>query len=133
VKAADSSLVIAAFASWHESHDVARRVIDTGIRLVEHCTLETLSVLTRLPPPHRASGDLVLDFLRQRFPKPFLRLSAKAYRRFLFELPERGVAGGAVYDALIAATAAEHGVELLSCDRRAASTYERYGISFALL
>jgi predicted nucleic acid-binding protein len=133
VKAADSSLVIAAFASWHESHDVARRVIDTGIRLVEHCTLETLSVLTRLPPPHRAPGDLVLEFLRQRFPKPFLRLGARAYRRFLFELPERGIAGGAVYDALIAVTAAEHGVELLSCDRRAASTYERYGISFALV
>jgi predicted nucleic acid-binding protein len=133
VKAADSSLVIAAFASWHESHDVARSVIDTGIRLVEHCTLETLSVLTRLPPPHRTSGDLVLDFLQQRFPKPFLRLSATAYRRFLFELPERGIVGGAVYDALIAATAAEHGAELLSCDRRAASTYERYGISFALV
>ena len=133
MKAADSSLVIAAFASWHESHDVARRAIDAGVRLVEHCTLETLSVLTRLPPPHRASGELVRDFLRERFPKPFLRLSAKAYRRFLFELPERGIAGGAVYDALIAATAAEHGVELLSCDRRAASNYERYGIRFALV
>jgi predicted nucleic acid-binding protein len=133
VKAADSSLVIAAFASWHESHDVARRAIDAGVRLVEHCALETLSVLTRLPPPHRAAGNLVRDFLRERFPKPFLRLSAKAYRRFLFELPERGIAGGAVYDALIAATAAEHGIELLSCDRRAASNYERYGIRFALL
>jgi len=100
---------------------------------VEHCTLETLSVLTRLPPPHRASGELVRDFLRERFPKPFLRLSAKAYRKFLFGLPDRGIAGGAVYDALIAATAAEHGAELLSCDRRAASNYERYGIRFALL
>lgn len=133
MKAADSSLVIAAFASWHESHDAARRAVDGGIRAVEHCTLETLSVLTRLPPPHRASGVLVLDFLRERFPKPFLRLSAKAYRQFLFELPDRGIAGGAVYDALIAATAAEHGAELLSCDRRAASNYERYGIRFALL
>jgi predicted nucleic acid-binding protein len=133
VKAADSSLVIAAFASWHESHDVARRAIDAGVRLVEHCTLETLSVLTRLPPPHRASGELVRDFLRERFPKPFLRLRAKAYRRFLFELPERGIAGGGVYDALIAATAAEHSVELLSCDRRAASNYERYGVHFTLV
>jgi predicted nucleic acid-binding protein len=133
VIAADSSLVVAAFASWHENHEAARRAVDTGVRLVEHCTLETLSVLTRLPAPHRASGGLVRDFLRQRFPTPFLRLTAKAYRKFLFELPERGIAGGAVYDALIAATAAEHGAELVSCDRRAASTYERYGISFALL
>jgi predicted nucleic acid-binding protein len=125
--------VIAAFASWHESHDAARRLLDAGVRVVEHCTLETLSVLTRLPPPHRASADLVRDFLRERFPQPFLRLSTKAYRKFLFELPERGIAGGAVYDALIAATAAEHGAELLSCDRRAASSYELYGIRFALV
>jgi predicted nucleic acid-binding protein len=133
VRVADSSLVIAAFASWHESHDVARREVDAGIRVVEHCTLETLSVLTRLPPPHRASGDLVRDFLRERFPRPFLRLSAKAYRKFLFELSEQGIAGGAVYDALIAATAAEHGAQLVSCDRRAATNYERYGVRFALL
>jgi predicted nucleic acid-binding protein len=133
VKAADSSLVIAAFASWHESHDAARRALDAGVEAIEHCALETLSVLTRLPPPHRAPGDLVRDFLRERFPGPFLRLSAKAYRRFLFELPERGISGGAVYDALIAATAAAHGVELLSCDRRAAANYERYGVSFTLV
>jgi predicted nucleic acid-binding protein len=125
--------MIAAFASWHESHDLARRAVDAGIRVVEHCTLETLSVLTRLPPPHRAPADLVRDFLRERFPTPFLRLSAKAYRRFLFELPDQGIAGGAVYDALIAATAAEHGAELLSCDRRAAANYERYGVRFGLL
>lgn len=133
MKAADSSLLIAAFASWHESHDAARRALDAGVEVIEHCSLETLSVLTRLPPPHRAPGDLVRDFLRERLPGPFLRLSAKAYRRFLFELPERGISGGAVYDALIAATAAAHGVELLSCDRRAASNYERYGISFTLV
>jgi predicted nucleic acid-binding protein len=62
-----------------------------------------------------------------------LRLGAKAYRKFLSELPDRGVAGGAVYDALIAATAVEHGAELLSCDRRAAANYDRYGVRFALL
>jgi predicted nucleic acid-binding protein len=89
--------------------------------------------LTRLPPPHRASGELVRDFLRERLPRPFLRLSAKAYRKVSFELPDQGIAGGAVYDALIAATAAEHGAELLSCDRRATSNYERYGMRFALL
>jgi len=133
VKAADSSLIIAAFASWHESHEAARRALDAGVRAVEHCTLETLSVLTRLPPPHRASAELARDFLRERFTKPFLRLGAKAYRRFLFELPDRGIVGGAVYDAQIAATAAEHGAELLSCDRRAAVNYERYGIHFTLV
>lgn len=44
------------------------------------------------------------------------------------ELPERNIAGGGAYDALIAATAAAHSVALLSCDQRAASIYERYGV-----
>jgi predicted nucleic acid-binding protein len=133
MKIADSSLVVAAFASWHEKHEAARRVLDGGVRVVDHCTLEAFSVLTRLPPPHRAPAGVVRDFLRARFTKPFLRLSAKAYRGFLFQLPELGISGGAVYDALIAATAAEHDAQLLSCDRRAAANYERYGISFELI
>jgi len=133
VRAADSSLIIAAFASWHEKHDAARQALDAGIRIVEHCALETYSVLTRLPAPHRASGEVVRDFLRARLEQPALRLSIKAHREFLMSLPERGVAGGAVYDALVAATAAEHQAELLSCDRRASATYERYGIRFEVL
>jgi hypothetical protein len=61
-----------------------------------------------------------------------LRLSAKAYGKFLFELPEQSISGGAAYDAIIAAAVAEHGAELLSCDKRAASNYERYGVRFVL-
>ena len=133
MKAADSSLVVAAFASWHERHDSARRALDLGLQLVEHCAVETYSVLTRLPPPHRASGELVRDFLRARFKVPFLRLTVEAHRKFLLGLPEQGIVGGAVYDALVAATAAEHGAELVSCDRRAASVYARYGIRYQVL
>jgi predicted nucleic acid-binding protein len=133
VKAADSSLLIAAFASWHEKHDVARRALDAGVRIVEHCALETYSVLTRLPPPHRAAGDVVAGFLRARATRPFLRLGPKAYREFVLSLPVHGIAGGAVYDALVAATVAEHGLALLSCDRRAAPTYEQYGLHFEIV
>jgi predicted nucleic acid-binding protein len=131
--AVDTSLVVAAFASWHEQHEIARRVLDGGARLVEHCALETYSVLTRLPPPHRVPGDLLRAFLEARFPQPLLRLSARAYRIFLSTLPERGVSGGAAYDALVAATAADHRAELVSCDRRAAAIYERYGVKARLL
>jgi predicted nucleic acid-binding protein len=133
VTAADTSAVVAAFASWHESHEAARRALDAGLRLVEHCALETYSVLTRLPAPHRASGEVVWEFLRARFPEPFLHLSGAAYREFLSALPARGVSGGAAYDALVAATAAHHGAELVSCDRRAAPVYERYGVRMRLL
>ena len=131
--AADTSLVVAAFASWHERHEPARRTLDGGLRLVEHCALETYSVLTRLPAPHRASGEVVREFLKTRFPQPFLRLSPGAYRDFLSALPDRAVSGGAVYDALVAATAAHHGAELVSCDRRAAVVYERYRVRTQLL
>ena len=124
--AADTSVVVAAFASWHEHHDAARRALDGRPRLVEHCALETYSVLTRLPAPHRAAGEVVREFLAARFPQPFLRLTPRAFRDFLLALPGLAVSGGATYDALVAATAADHDAELISCDRRAAVIYERY-------
>jgi predicted nucleic acid-binding protein len=133
VKAADSSLIIASFASWHEKHEQARHLLDGGIRAIGHCALETYSVLTRLPAPHRVSGAVVRDFLRARFGQPFLRLGPKQHRQFVLGLPEHDVGGGAVYDALVGATAAAHECTLVSCDRRAASTYERYGVRFELL
>lgn len=133
MKAADTSVVVAAFASWHEHHDCARRALDGGLRLIDHCALESYSVLTRLPPPHRSAAAVVLEFLTVRFPQPWLRLSASAYKNFVRDLADRGVAGGASYDALVAATAAACDAELVSCDRRARTIYERYGVRTALL
>jgi predicted nucleic acid-binding protein len=133
VKAADTSLVVAAFASWHVHHDQARRAVDAGIRLVDHCALETYSVLTRLPPPHRSPGAVVIDFLRERFPRPFLRLSERRYREFVLGMIQRGVTGGAAYDALVAATAAATRAQLITCDRRASAVYDAYGVRFQLL
>ena len=133
MKAADTSVVIAAFASWHENHEAARRTLDAGLRLIEHCALETYSVLTRLPPPHRTSGAVVRDFLATRFPQPFLRLNAPSYKKFILELPDHGVTGGTAYDALVAATAADCAAQLVTCDRRALPVYERYGIRTLML
>jgi predicted nucleic acid-binding protein len=133
VRAADTSVVVAAFASWHERHEGARKALDGGLRLIEHCALETYSVLTRLPPPHRAPSMLVCDFLAARFPQPLLRLSVKAYKEFVLGMPGRAVTGGAAYDALVAATAAAHRAELVTCDRRALPMYERYGVRTQLL
>lgn len=133
MKAADTSLVVAGFASWHQQHDQARRVLDAGVRLIDHCALETYSVLTRLPPPHRSPAPVVRDFLRARFPQPLLRLSEARYRAFVLGLAEQGIAGGAAYDALVAATAAATRAELITCDRRAAGVYERYGVRFQLI
>ena len=133
MRTADTSVVVAAFASWHEHHESARRVMDGGVRIIEHCALETYSVLTRLPPPHRSPSAVVREFIQTRFPEPFLRLSAQAYKDFVLGLPERGVTGGAAYDALVAATAAGCKAELVTCDRRAASVYESYGVGTKFL
>lgn len=133
MKAADTSVVVAAFASWHERHEPARRALDTGIRLIEHCALETYSVLTRLPAPHRSAGIVVRDFLSSRFAQPLLRMTARDHRKFIEALPEHAITGGMAYDALIAATAAAAGAELVTCDRRALLVYERYGVAVQLL
>jgi hypothetical protein len=100
MKAADTSLVVAAFASWHEQHDAARHVLDAGVRLIDHCALETYSVLTRLPSPHRSPAPVVVAFLRARFPQPFLRMTEARYRGFVLALADQGITGGAAYDAL---------------------------------
>jgi predicted nucleic acid-binding protein len=133
VRAVDTSVVVAAFASWHEHHDRARMALDDGARLIDYCALETYSVLTRLPPPHRSTGEIVRDFLRLRFVEPYLRLDARGYRRFVLELPERGITGGAAYDALVAATAIAHCADLITCDRRAAPIYESFGVDVLFL
>jgi predicted nucleic acid-binding protein len=133
VKAVDTSIVVAAFASWHEHHTAARRVLDTGVRLIDHCALETYSVLTRLPAPHRSPARVVRDFLRARFPSPFLRLGGAGYRAFVLAIADRDITGGAAYDALVAATAAAHDAELVTCDRRAARVYDEYGVAFDVI
>ncbi len=129
----DTSIVVAAFASWHESHGAADRVVDGNARLVAHCAVEAFSVLTRLPPPHRVAGHLVRDFLAARFPNPYVGLDAADYRGLIPRLVETGISGGAAYDALIAATARAADEILVSCDRRAAQTYERIGVAFHLI
>ena len=133
MNAADTSVVVAAFASWHEHHERARKVLDAGLRMIDHCALETYSVLTRLPPPHRCAAAVVRDFLQARFVEPFLRLDGRAYKEFVLSLPDHSVTGGGAYDALVAATAAAHSASLITCDRRAASVYVSYGIQAAFI
>ena len=124
-----TSVVIAAFASWHEYHRVALAVLDRRPRLSAQAALETHSVLTRLPPPHRASPRLVRDFLVANFAEPLLTLTPEAHASLISELADTDVAGGAAYDGLIGAVAREHGATLVTLDQRARLTYHRLGVS----
>ena len=129
----DTSVVVAAFASWHEGHLAAVRALLRRPSLVAHVALESFSVLTRLPPPHRAAPSIVAAFLEARFPSPYLALPADEHRQLLATAVSLGLAGGAVYDALVAATSRHAGALLLSRDRRAARTYEALGAQYELV
>jgi predicted nucleic acid-binding protein len=127
VKAADSSVVIAAFATWHEHHAIARTAMASRPRLIAHAALESYWVLTRLPPPHRAHPSIVHAFIAERFTEPFLTLSEVGYQELLATIATGQILGGPAYDALIAFTAVEHQATLLSLDQRATPTYEAAG------
>lgn len=123
----DTSVAVAAFAPWQEHHSIALDAVAERVRLIGHVALETYSVLTRLPTPHRAPPELVFEFLIQNFPAPWLVLSARDHRRLVSTVASSKITGGAVYDALIGATALAAGETLLTLDRRAIATYEMLG------
>jgi predicted nucleic acid-binding protein len=124
VIAPDSSVVIAALAPWHECHRVARDVlVADAARLPAHVAFETTSALSRMPEGRRIAPAVVLDALKRGFKEQWLALDADGSRKALQRAVDAGVRGGALYDALIAATAAAHGAQIVSADHRAQATY----------
>jgi predicted nucleic acid-binding protein len=131
--ALDTSVVIAAVLAWHEEHATARDAADGGAAPA-HVVLESYSVLTRLPSPHRVTPTVATELLDGWFPsKRILLPGAALVRSLTARLGNAGVEGGAAYDALIGLTAAEHGAELLTRDARAARTYEALSVPYRLL
>jgi hypothetical protein len=131
--AVDTSVVVAGFASWHTMHGQAAEVLAEGPAVPGQVLAESYSVLTRLPPPHRAPPALVGEFLAERFPQPPLVLPARRLREFVLGFSTLGVVGGSVYDALVAGAAAHAGLTLVTCDGRATPVYQRVGCEIRLL
>lgn len=132
--AADTSVLVAAFASWHEHHDLAFAAIARVDAVVAHCLLETYSVLTRLPAPHRMTPEIVASFLDQTFgTHEVVALSANEQRTLVGLCVAQGIAGGSIYDALIASTCAQASLKLLTFDVRARQTYALLGAAHELL
>ena len=126
-------MLVAAFGRWHESHSAARDALTDRTVLLAPVAVEAFSVLTRLPPPHRAPSRLVLDFLDAHFGDPPVALSGPGVRALLAEAEASGIVGGGVYDALIAVTSREAGAALVSLDQRAARVYRALGVDHTLL
>jgi predicted nucleic acid-binding protein len=129
----DSSVVIAAFASWNVHHDAALEALGDARDLIAHAELESYAVLTRLPEPSRAQPGLVAQYLREDYPGKRLSLPDAERRALIDRMAGLSIAGGTVYDALVATTAEHHGYRLLSCDHRAESVYERLGVEVEYL
>jgi predicted nucleic acid-binding protein len=123
----DSSVAVALVTMDHEYHPVvAHAIAGRRLGLAGHAAFEALSVLTRLPPPFRRTPAIISRILAQQFPTSRF-LGQQSALDLLGRLPGLGISGGAVYDALVAATAVEHGLPLISLDRRAAGTYRALG------
>jgi hypothetical protein len=126
-------VAVAALTAWHVAHERVRRSA-AGTSIPAHARLETYSVLTRLPPAHRVHPSLAAELLDSWYPaEATLVPSTQLSRDVVARCARLGVAGGAVYDALVALTALEADAVLLTRDHRAASTYQRIGVRFRLL
>lgn len=100
--------------------------------LAGHAAFETYSVLTRRPSPRRVSARAAAFLVEQVFPETRW-LGPAASAELVGELAAHGVDGGSVYDALVGATAREHGLTLATRDRRAERTYRLLEVDFLLL
>ncbi len=123
----DSSVLIPALGIYHEAHERAMEALGEAPRLTAHVAFETSSVLSRMPEGQRVAATVVLDVLEHDFPTPWIVLDPEHQRACLRRAIDAGLYGGALYDALIAATAVENDAILLSADRRASATYEAMG------
>jgi predicted nucleic acid-binding protein len=131
---ADTSVIVAALASWHEHHDVAFSAVGRVDGIVAHCLLETYSVLTRLPAPHQLSGAVVSKYLDATFGQyPVFGLPPEDQRKLVATCVAHGLRGGQVYDAVIAASCARANAKLLTLDGRARQTYTALSIEHELI
>lgn len=129
----DTSAAVALLVADHEHHELTFTALSgRALGLCGHAAFETYSVLTRLPGLQRLSPPVAHRLLAANFPHT-RQLSADGGTALLASLGEHRFAGGAVYDALVAAAAVEHNLVLISRDRRAVQTYQRMGVRLELL
>jgi toxin FitB len=127
VTALDTSVAVPLLVQSHRNHDdVTRWWNGREAVLSGHALAETYAVLTRLPGDLRLAPADAARLMGARFGKPML-LGFRTAVRIPALLGRLGIAGGAVYDALVGLAAAEHGVELATRDLRAKGTYEAVG------
>jgi toxin FitB len=126
--AVDTSVAVPLLVRPHPAHDSTRAWRqDKDLRLAGHAAIEAYSVLSRLPGDLAVDPDTAHSLIEGLFPDS-LTLDPARQRSAVAVLAAHGVAGGAVYDGLVALAALEHGLPLATRDRRALGTYQRLGV-----
>lgn len=129
----DTSAAVPLVVADHAQHDATFAALAAlRLGLAGHAAFETFSVLTRLPSPARRTPGAVSQVIAGNFPHSRF-LGAQKAAQLLARLADHGIAGGSVYDALVGATAAEHGLPLATRDRRALETYRALGVEVRLI
>jgi hypothetical protein len=115
------------------AHDrITAMAADAVLGLAGHALFEMYSVLTRLPGSARLHPDRVAEIIERSFPVS-VALPPEAALQATGTFARAGIAGGAVYDGLVGLAAKAAGIPLLSCDRRAESTYAKLGVDVRLV
>ncbi|MGH9170810.1 MAG: type II toxin-antitoxin system VapC family toxin [Acidimicrobiales bacterium] len=124
----DTSVAVALVVIDHDYHaSTVAALQGRRLGLAGHAAFETFSVLTRLPAPLRRSPRVVSEVVRRAFEDSRF-LGEEASARLLGRVGDLGISGGAIYDALVGATAVKHGLVLATRDERAAGTYRLLGV-----
>jgi predicted nucleic acid-binding protein len=121
--ALDTSVGVAALLAAHEHHDAARRTVDDalsrpgGAILPAPVIFEAYAVLTRLPAPWRLRADVAERLLRDTFAEQATVISLPdedGAWSVVRNLARRGLIGGIVHDAHVAACAQTGGAHSLA-------------------
>lgn len=129
----DTSVAIAVIVEDHDVHAAALEIVrGRRLGLAGHAWFETYSVLTRLPGAHRRSPADALRLLAHNFPASTF-LGEDESLELGPEIARLGIAGGAVYDALVGAAARRHRRRLVSADIRARPVYEALGVELEVI
>ncbi|MGD9619006.1 MAG: type II toxin-antitoxin system VapC family toxin [Mycolicibacterium sp.] len=133
VIAVDTSVAVPLVVSTHRAHSaVADWWNGRPVALSGHALVETYSVLTRLPGDARLTAADAATLIKERFADPLL-LAAADTARLTELLAAQGIAGGAVYDAIVGLAAARSGCVLATRDARATGTYQAVGATIEVV
>jgi predicted nucleic acid-binding protein len=128
--------MVALVCSWHDRHAATNRAVKTALGggaelvLAVHALVECYSVLTRLPAPYRLDPEdagtlLELNFADTRV----VGLTPAEHWVLVRKATALGVAGGRVYDALIARAASKAApCELLTLNAKDFAALDEDGV-----